>query len=124
MTPPHRPRHPIEIIGHRGAAAYHPGNSRAALLTAIQLGVDRIECDVQPAADGTLVLVHDDAVSLVVGGRKPVREASVDELRRALPGFVTLDEAAAIVADRASLLLDVKRPGYEAALIAALRRHA
>lgn len=116
-----RPR-PIEIVGHRGAAAYHPGNSRAAFETAIALGVDRIECDVQPAADGTLVLIHDAEITTVDGRRRRVRELTIAELRRSLPGLVTLDELAALAAGRA-LLLDLKRPGYEAALIAAIERH-
>lgn len=113
MTSPEPGGPPIEVVGHRGAAGLHPGNSRAAFEVALACGVDRIECDIQRAADGTLVVVHDESVRLLNGGRRRVRDASVAELRDSLPGFVTLDDLAALVGDRTPLLLDLKCPGYE-----------
>jgi glycerophosphoryl diester phosphodiesterase len=112
----------IEVVGHRGAAAYHPGNSRASVETALSLGVDRIEGDVRRAADDTLVLVHDEQVSLPDGRRRPVEQLSTDDLRQALPGFLTLDEWGELIAGRVPLLIDVKRPGAERAIAAATAR--
>jgi len=112
----------IEVVGHRGAAAYHPGNSRPSVETALSLGVDRIEGDVRRAADGTLVLVHDEQVSLPDGRRRPVEQLSTDDLRQALPGFLTLDEWGELIADRVPLLIDVKRPDFEERLSAAIGR--
>jgi glycerophosphoryl diester phosphodiesterase len=117
------PRRAIEIVGHGGAGAYHPGNSRRSIETALTLGVDRIECDLQRAADGALVLVHDDAVPLPGGGSRRVRETTTAELRPLLPGLLTLDELVAMTIGRVPLLLDVKRAGYEAEVVAAIRRH-
>lgn len=117
------PGRPIEVVGHGGAGAVHPGNSRASIETALTMGVDRIECDVQLAADGALVLVHDDAVPLPDGGKRLVRRATTAELRTLLPGLLTLDDLVEVTMGRAPLLLDVKRAGYEADVVAAIRRH-
>ncbi|MDP9364250.1 MAG: glycerophosphodiester phosphodiesterase [Chloroflexota bacterium] len=113
----------IEVVGHRGAAAYQPGNSRAAVETALCLGVDRVEGDVRRAADGTLVLVHDEQVTLPDGSSRPVEKLSTNELRLTLPGFLTLDDWAALLSNRAFPLIDAKRPGDEGTIAAAIERH-
>jgi DNA-binding MarR family transcriptional regulator len=90
-------------IGHRGAAALAPENTLASIEAAIDLGVDMVEVDVVPLPDGTLVLAHDPP-----GG----------------PGNLpTLDEALAFIADGdVGVMLDVKGPGYERALVDSVRR--
>ncbi len=123
MVAPTGLHRPIEVVGHGGAAAYAPGNSRRAIELALEFRVDRVECDVQRSADGHLVLVHDDRVHLPDGRRQPVRSLSATDLRRLLPGLLTLDDAAEMTRGRAPLMIDVKRSGYEAELIAAIRRH-
>jgi glycerophosphoryl diester phosphodiesterase len=64
-----------------------------------------VELDVVALPDGSLVLGH-----------------SLQELAAPAP---TLDEALSLIAEHedTSLLTDVKRPGYESELVAALRRH-
>jgi glycerophosphoryl diester phosphodiesterase len=64
-----------------------------------------VELDVIALPDGSLVLGH-----------------SLQELAAHAP---TLDEALSLIAEHegTSLLADVKRPGYESELVAALRRH-
>ncbi|GJQ62030.1 MAG: hypothetical protein SCALA702_10830 [Melioribacteraceae bacterium] len=49
----------MEITAHRGASAYAPENSFAAVKTAIELEVDCIELDLQETADGKIILLHD-----------------------------------------------------------------
>jgi glycerophosphoryl diester phosphodiesterase len=91
-------------IGHRGAAALAPENTLASIERALEVGVDMVELDVVPLADGSLVLAHD-----------PPADGA---------GLPTLDEALALVRERdVDVLLDVKGPGYEAELAAAVRRH-
>lgn len=121
MISPSRPR--PEIIGHGGAGAYHPMNSEAAIRTALALGVDRIELDVLSAGDGSLVLAHDDNIHDPTGTPHRVDRCSLQQLRTASPDLLTLDDAAALIADRVPLLLDAKRPGSEPALAAAIDRH-
>lgn len=113
----------MEIVGHGGAGAYHHPNSRPSMEAALALGVDRIECDVHRAADGTLVLTHDAAIRLPDGGHLSVGGSSVPDLRSLLPGFLTLDDLVEMTTGRVPLLLDVKRAGYETEIVDAIRRH-
>ncbi|MEA2595583.1 MAG: glycerophosphoryl diester phosphodiesterase [Thermomicrobiales bacterium] len=120
MTARDRPR--IEVIGHGGAGDFFPGNSRESIEQALKIGVDRIEIDVQRSADGDLVLVHDKA-STIHGRKIPADEITTSQFRRMLPGLLTLDELVEINSANVPLLLDVKLPGYEAEIIAAIRQH-
>jgi glycerophosphoryl diester phosphodiesterase len=58
------------ILGHRGHSAAHLENSLAAFRGALQAGMDGFELDVQPAADGVCLVLHDDdlARTAVSGG--------------------------------------------------------
>jgi glycerophosphoryl diester phosphodiesterase len=112
----------IEIIGHGGAGNFYPGNSRESIEQALKIGVDRIEVDVQRSADGDLVLVHDDTF-LVHGRKTPTDEITTAQFREVLPSLLTLAELVELNRDNVPLLLDVKLPGYEPDVIAAIRRH-
>jgi glycerophosphoryl diester phosphodiesterase len=108
-----------EIVGHGGAGDFFPGNSQESIEQALKIGVDRIEIDVQLSADGDLVLVHDERLD--ISGRKvPIDEIATRQLRTLLPGFLTLAEAIEVIGNRVPLLLDVKLPGYEPALVRAI----
>ncbi|WP_086565856.1 glycerophosphodiester phosphodiesterase [Streptomyces africanus] len=48
------------VIAHRGASAYAPENTLAAVDKAAELGTTWVENDVQRTRDGELVVVHDD----------------------------------------------------------------
>ncbi|MCX4701672.1 glycerophosphodiester phosphodiesterase family protein [Streptomyces sp. NBC_01352] len=48
------------VIAHRGASAYAPENTLAAVDKAAELGIDWVENDVQRTKDGELVVLHDD----------------------------------------------------------------
>ncbi|MFC8077384.1 glycerophosphodiester phosphodiesterase [Streptomyces sp. NPDC057307] len=47
------------VIAHRGASAYAPENTLAAVDKAEELGIDWVENDVQRTKDGRLVVLHD-----------------------------------------------------------------
>ncbi|MEV6160594.1 glycerophosphodiester phosphodiesterase family protein [Streptomyces sp. NPDC052052] len=47
------------VIAHRGASAYAPENTLAAVDRADALGIDWVENDVQLTEDGVLVVMHD-----------------------------------------------------------------
>jgi glycerophosphoryl diester phosphodiesterase len=91
-------------IGHRGAKALAPENTRASFDAAAGVGVDAVEFDVLRAADGRLVIGH-----------------SLHELPADL---WTFEDALAWFAPREEALhVDVKALGIEAEVVDALRRH-
>jgi glycerophosphoryl diester phosphodiesterase len=58
-------RHPL-VIAHRGASGLAPENTSAAVATAIELGADMVEVDVQLSRDGQPVIFHDFTVARTV----------------------------------------------------------
>jgi glycerophosphoryl diester phosphodiesterase len=98
-------------IGHKGADLIEPGNTRASFDAARAHGVDMIELDVLPERTGErrLILAHDyeDAAE-----RTPLTlEEGLSHL--ASEPFAGID-----------LIVDLKLPGYEVAVVEALRAAA
>lgn len=97
---------PVKRIGHKGADTVAPGNTLASFEAALAAGVDMIEFDVLRLRDGRLVLAHDYG----------------DAARRPL---VTLEEGLDHFAGEAyagvHLDVDLKLPGYEHEVVAALQ---
>ena len=69
------------IGGHRGYPAEHPENTLASFRSAIELGVDIIECDVHLSSDGDLVVIHDHTLERTTDGQGLVRDHTTAELR-------------------------------------------
>jgi glycerophosphoryl diester phosphodiesterase len=96
---------PVVRVGHRGAPLVAHENTLESIAAAAELGVDLVELDVIELSGGALVLGH--------------------SLAERHPEAPTLDEALALVAERGiGVQLDVKRHGYEARLVEAVRRHS
>ncbi|MDQ0747686.1 glycerophosphoryl diester phosphodiesterase [Streptomyces africanus] len=78
------------VIAHRGASAYAPENTLAAVDKAAELGTAWVENDVQRTRDGELVVLHDDNlrrttdVEEVYPGRAPwkVKDFTAAEITR------------------------------------------
>ncbi|WP_367323963.1 glycerophosphodiester phosphodiesterase [Streptomyces sp. HUAS ZL42] len=78
------------VIAHRGASAYAPENTLAAVDKADELGIGWVENDVQRTEDGELVVIHDDSlrrttdVEEVFPGRAPwkVKDFTAAEIAR------------------------------------------
>lgn len=112
--------HPV-VIGHRGSSADEPENTLAAFRTAWSAGVDWVEADVQPTADGIPVLLHDDTVDRTTDGHGAIRElpwATVRDLAVAgRPGAVPrLSDLLAELTGPRRLLLEIKGPHTDADL--------
>lgn len=102
---------PTRRIGHKGADHIAPGNTLASFDAGLAAGVDMIEFDVLPEfQDGTgrLWLAHDYTVA---ADRVPL------ELEEGLAHFASAAYAGV------ELDVDLKLPGYEARVVAALRAH-
>jgi glycerophosphoryl diester phosphodiesterase len=72
----------IDVIGHRGAAAYAPENTMASFKKAKELGADWFELDVRLSKDGEVVVIHDDTVDRTTNGHGKVRDLTLYELKQ------------------------------------------
>ena len=68
------------ILGHRGASAYAPDNTRAAFELAIQMGADGVETDIHVTKDGVPVIQHNYEIDRNSNGSGYVEEMTYDEL--------------------------------------------
>ncbi|MCK7634052.1 MULTISPECIES: glycerophosphodiester phosphodiesterase [unclassified Shewanella] len=75
-------RDEILITAHRAGAARAPENTLAALRLAIAEKADYAEIDVQTAADGTLVVLHDADLMRIAGDPRRVANLTVTEMQR------------------------------------------
>lgn len=126
-----RARGPL-LLGHRGAMAAEPENTLRAFRRAIDLGLDGLECDVQRAADGELVLIHDDTVDRTTDGTGSVGSLTSGALAALDAGggerIPTLAALLAYAADVARtgpapfLNLELKMPGVGPDTLALLDR--
>ena len=113
----------IFVAAHRGWSARYPENTMAAFRAALSLGVDQIETDIRVTKDGTLVLMHDEAVDRTTDGTGLVREKTFAELRaldagiRKGPAFAgervpTLIELMELIRDEKTLTMDFELKEY------------
>ena len=114
----------MQVIGHRGAAALAPENTWASFDTALGLGVDAIETDVQATSDGMLVLIHDKGLKRTTDGSGLVADtpwSTIGELDagswfdRSYRGarIPRLDEMLERYGRRVHIALEIKQPGVE-----------
>ena len=112
----HRGR--LRLVGHKGADLIEPGNTLESFAAGVTAGVDTIEFDV--------LWLEDGSPKLPAGQRSPLVVAHDwgDAARR---DVLTLDEALEAFTrpplDRVELDCDLKLPGREDELAAALRAH-
>lgn len=71
----------ILLGAHRGNSAEFPENTLAAFSSAIDLGVDLIECDVHLTEDGALAVIHDHLLERTTSGRGLVRDHTMAQLK-------------------------------------------
>lgn len=75
------------IIAHQGGGDLWPGNTMFAFQNAADLGVDVLEMDLHIAADGTLVIIHDETVDRTTDGTGEVESMTLDELKQLDAGY-------------------------------------
>jgi glycerophosphoryl diester phosphodiesterase len=112
------------VTGHRGAAGLEPENTVRSFRRACELGVDRVETDVQLTRDGRLVCIHDATVDRTTNGSGAVAALTFDEIRRLDAGhgeqIPTLEEAIAAVRGRSVLQIELKGEGTVSPTLAVL----
>jgi len=118
------------VGGHRGNPAEHPENTLASFRSAIEVGVDMIECDVHMSADGELIVIHDHTLDRTTTGSGLVVQHTLAELRNMDAGdgerLPTLAEVCELVRGQVGLCIETKQipipyPGLEQKLIGLLR---
>lgn len=67
---------------HRGASHYAPENTLAAVVRALQIGVDRVEVDVATTKDGVVVCLHDKTIDRTCQAKGDVRDLTYSELSK------------------------------------------
>lgn len=111
------------VIGHRGAAAHAPENTIPSFRLALEQGADALELDVHASADGVPVVIHDPDTARTTGEARVVARETAARLRTLGAGIPTLDEVLETFPD-APLLVEVKVPAVQQAVLAAVRAHA
>jgi glycerophosphoryl diester phosphodiesterase len=134
---------PPLIIAHRGDSAHRPENTLSAFASALELGAELVEMDVQLSRDGAVVVIHDASVDRTTDGSGRVREMTLAEMRRLSAGYPlrfghtyagqripTLAEVLGLLRDRARAMIEIKSDsvtddaegGIEAMTVAEVRR--
>lgn len=121
------------IISHAACKGHAPENTLAGIAAALELGADGMEIDVRVSADGVPVLMHDETVDRTTDGTGEVSSLTLAELRRLdaearqFEGrfcdekIPTLAEVLDLVKGRALLVMEVKQPGIEDAVLKVVR---
>ncbi|HEV7589912.1 MAG TPA: glycerophosphodiester phosphodiesterase [Longimicrobium sp.] len=114
------------ILGHRGAPRGAPENTMRAFRLALEEGADGVELDVQPSADGVPVVLHDDTLDRTTDQSGDVSVLPWERIAAARSEgepVPRLEEVVAWAAETGAFLnVELKRPGAEAAAVAAVAR--
>ncbi|SMP38599.1 glycerophosphodiester phosphodiesterase family protein [Anoxynatronum buryatiense] len=112
----------VAVAAHRADSQNTPENSLSAIVSAIEMGADVIEFDIQMTRDGVIVLHHDATLSRMAGVNDRVAELTHEEIQKLeigsafSPSFEgeripTLEEALTLIDHQAEALIDVKTYG-------------
>jgi glycerophosphoryl diester phosphodiesterase len=107
-------------VGHRGTIAWGPENTIPAFMTAIAMGADAVEMDVQATKDGVLILMHDATLDRTTNCSGEVAQKTWAEIKGCwviplLPGIQsaripTFREALNALRGRTVIEVDAKAP--------------
>jgi glycerophosphoryl diester phosphodiesterase len=112
---------PPFIIAHRGDSAHRPENTLAAFASALEVGADLVEFDVQLTHDGHVVILHDPTLDRTTTGSGRVSERTLAEVRTLSAGYPqlwgsrysgervpTLSEALGFLRERGRVMIEIK----------------
>jgi len=114
----------VKVVGHRGASAYAPENTLAAMQKAIEMKAYMSELDVQETADGKIILLHDSSLKRTGGVKKNIWEMDYSDLKGIDVGtwfsdefkneiIPTLKEVIDLVKGKMKLNIELKANGHE-----------
>ena len=112
------------IYAHRGASAEYPELTEAAYRAAIEQGADGFECDLRLSRDGIPVLWHNASMLERAGNKGLIAEMTFDEISRAYPQILTLNDFLDIALESSKgVLLETKHPVISANAIEEVVAH-
>lgn len=118
---------PLVCFGHRGARGYEPENTLLSIDTAIRMGAEFVEFDVQ-VCEQTLIVMHDPRLERTTNGEGRVDQVSLSYLRSLDAGkgqqVPTLQEVLSLAEHRVALNIEIKSAAGTAALLANTLRAA
>ena len=97
------------IIAHRGASAYFPENTLAAMQKAYELGAKMVEFDVQLANCSTPIIFHDDDLQAFNGTAKTIADYNFEELTQLEPTLNLKRFTAGGICSLEALLITLKK---------------
>ncbi|HBI87307.1 MULTISPECIES: glycerophosphodiester phosphodiesterase family protein [Sphingobacterium] len=71
----------VFVVTHRGDWRNYPENSISAIKSAIQMGADIVELDVQRTKDGVLILMHDKTLDRTTTGSGLVKDTEFNTIQ-------------------------------------------
>ena len=72
----------VIVVAHRADWRNYPENSLEAIQSAIDMGVDMLEIDVQRTQDGVLILMHDQKLDRTTTGQGNIAETTWEEISK------------------------------------------
>jgi glycerophosphoryl diester phosphodiesterase len=131
------------VIAHRGDSAHRPENTLASFASALEIGADFVEFDVQLTKDGHVVVIHDPALDRTTDATGRLQDLTLAEVRKVSAGYParfgdayrgervpTLAEVLGMLRGRATAMIEIKPDavgadaddGIEARTIAEVRK--
>ena len=126
-------KHKLVIIAHRGDHTEAPENTLTAYRNAINNGVDYVEIDLRTSKDGQLVIMHDGNLDRMTNGKGPLREQTLEQLKKlvvadkghpewAKESIPTFSEVLQLCRKKIAIYLDFKDASV-AATVAELKKY-
>ena len=129
----------VLVTAHRGASGYAPENTISAIEKALEIGVDRMEVDVQQTSDGAVVCLHDKTLDRTTSGSGKVGEKTLEDLQdiKANAGFEaefpseaipTLEQVFELMDGTTQFVIEIKAgnktyPGIEDNVVGLIRKY-
>lgn len=112
-------RKSLIITGHRGAGGLAPENTLASIQLALDLGVDRIEIDVQQTKDNVIIVLHDRTLKRTTNGFGFIKSVNYADLLKYSAGIKfnkvyaeekipTLEQVIDLINGKVELLIETK----------------